>query len=133
MTYIITTTYTNFLIIILILFILTLVCIRIALGHFLILLLFLDFLLILVICVFAWQVAATLPAGCHDILSGYLADFNNQVTTYTTEDIRPVININGYSFALLTLGVAAADTAVGLGLFIIYYKATGEISIKNNV
>lgn len=41
-------------------------------------------------------------------------------------------NYDGYSLSLLVLGVAAADTAVGLGLFIIYYKATGETSIKNN-
>ena len=37
-----------------------------------------------------------------------------------------------YSFAIFLLGVAASDTAVGLGLFIVYFKATGEVSIKDN-
>jgi NADH:ubiquinone oxidoreductase subunit K len=36
----------------------------------------------------------------------------------------------GYSYGLLILGIAAADTAVGLGLFLVYHKATNSISIK---
>lgn len=36
----------------------------------------------------------------------------------------------GYSSALLILGVAAADTAVGLGLFILYFKTTNKVSIQ---
>lgn len=36
----------------------------------------------------------------------------------------------GYNYALLLLGVAAADTAVGLGLFILYFKTSGAVSIK---
>lgn len=35
----------------------------------------------------------------------------------------------GYNYALLLIGVAAADTAVGLGLFILYYKTQGSVSI----
>ena len=35
----------------------------------------------------------------------------------------------GYSYALLLLGVAATDTALGLGLFILQFKATGKVSI----
>ena len=31
-------------------------------------------------------------------------------------------NAIGYSYALILLGVAAADTAVGLGLFILFFK-----------
>lgn len=38
----------------------------------------------------------------------------------------------GYNYALIVLGIAAADTAVGLGLFILYYKATSRVSIKEN-
>ncbi len=36
----------------------------------------------------------------------------------------------GYSYALIILGVAAADTAVGLGLFILFFKTTNNVSIK---
>jgi NADH-quinone oxidoreductase subunit K len=36
----------------------------------------------------------------------------------------------GYSYALVILGVAAADTAVGLGLFILFFKTTNNVSIK---
>lgn len=36
----------------------------------------------------------------------------------------------GYSFGLLIIGVAAADTAIGLGLFILYYKSTGKYLIN---
>jgi len=35
----------------------------------------------------------------------------------------------GYSFALIVLGIAASDTAIGLGLFILYYRATNRVSI----
>lgn len=35
----------------------------------------------------------------------------------------------GYIYALLLLGVAATDTALGLGLFILYFKATGQVSV----
>jgi NADH:ubiquinone oxidoreductase subunit K len=44
-------------------------------------------------------------------------------TQITTEVI-------GYNYALLLLGVAASDTAVGLGLFILYYKTQGVVSIN---
>jgi len=37
----------------------------------------------------------------------------------------------GYSYALIILGVAAADTAVGLGLFILFFKTTNKVSIKD--
>lgn len=37
----------------------------------------------------------------------------------------------GYIAALIVIGVAAADTAIGLGLFILYYKATNQVSIEN--
>lgn len=40
---------------------------------------------------------------------------------------------SGYVAAVLVLGVAAADTAVGLGLFILYFKATNLVSIKNKI
>jgi NADH:ubiquinone oxidoreductase subunit K len=36
----------------------------------------------------------------------------------------------GYIYALLLLGVAATDTALGLGLFILYFKATGKTAIS---
>ena len=36
----------------------------------------------------------------------------------------------GYAMALLLLGVAAADTAVGLGLFMVYYKTTQLTSLS---
>jgi NADH-quinone oxidoreductase subunit K len=39
-------------------------------------------------------------------------------------------NSIGYSYALIILGVAAADTAVGLGLFILFFKTTNNVSIK---
>jgi NADH:ubiquinone oxidoreductase subunit K len=39
-------------------------------------------------------------------------------------------NSIGYSHALLILGIAAADTAVGLGLFLVYHKATNSVSIR---
>jgi NADH-quinone oxidoreductase subunit K len=39
-------------------------------------------------------------------------------------------NSIGYSYALLILGIAAADTAVGLGLFLVYHKATNSVSIR---
>jgi NADH:ubiquinone oxidoreductase subunit K len=35
----------------------------------------------------------------------------------------------GYIYALLLLGVAATDTALGLGLFILYFKSTGRVSV----
>lgn len=38
----------------------------------------------------------------------------------------------GYNYALLVFGIAAADTAVGLGLFILYYKTTNNVSINDN-
>ena len=38
-------------------------------------------------------------------------------------------NSIGYSYALICLVVAAAETSIGLGLFILYYKSTGKISI----
>lgn len=37
----------------------------------------------------------------------------------------------GYSYALIILGVAAADTAVGLGLFILFFKTTNKVSITD--
>jgi NADH-quinone oxidoreductase subunit K len=37
----------------------------------------------------------------------------------------------GYISAIIVIGVAAADTAVGLGLFILYYKTTNQVSIEN--
>ena len=43
------------------------------------------------------------------------------------------LNPIGYISALVILGVAAADTAVGLGLFILYFKSTNQISIENNL
>lgn len=39
----------------------------------------------------------------------------------------------GYNYALLVFGIAAADTAVGLGLFILYYKTTNNVSINDNM
>lgn len=36
----------------------------------------------------------------------------------------------GYNYALLLLGVAAADTAVGIGLFILYFKTHGVVDLK---
>jgi len=41
-------------------------------------------------------------------------------------------NSSGYSFAVLCLVIAAAETTIGLGLFILYYKSTGKTSIINN-
>ena len=38
----------------------------------------------------------------------------------------------GYISAVIVLGVAAADTAVGLGLFILYFRSTQTISIIGN-
>ena len=35
----------------------------------------------------------------------------------------------GYSYALIILGVAAADTAIGLGLFVLYFKTQGLVSL----
>lgn len=35
----------------------------------------------------------------------------------------------GYSYALIVLGVAAADTAIGLGLFVLYFKTQGLVSL----
>jgi|GEM_PF-5966015 len=40
-------------------------------------------------------------------------------------------NCIGYSYAIITLGVAAADTAVGLGLFVLFFKATGDVSVTD--
>lgn len=37
----------------------------------------------------------------------------------------------GYISAIIILGVAAADTAIGLGLFILYFKNTGRVSIED--
>lgn len=45
---------------------------------------------------------------------------------YTLLTNNPV----GYCNALIILGVAAADTAVGLGLFILFFKTTNSVSIK---
>ena len=36
----------------------------------------------------------------------------------------------GYCYGLLLIGVAAADTAVGLGLFIMFFKATGAVDAR---
>jgi len=36
----------------------------------------------------------------------------------------------GYDYALLVLGIAAADTSVGLGLCILYFKASGSVAIN---
>jgi NADH:ubiquinone oxidoreductase subunit K len=36
----------------------------------------------------------------------------------------------GYDYALLILGIAAADTSVGLGLCILYFKASGAVGIN---
>ena len=41
-------------------------------------------------------------------------------------------NSVGYNYALIILGLAASDTAVALGLVIIYFKATENVSINNN-
>lgn len=35
----------------------------------------------------------------------------------------------GYVYALIVLGVAAADTAVGLGLFVLFFKTRGVVSL----
>jgi NADH:ubiquinone oxidoreductase subunit K len=35
----------------------------------------------------------------------------------------------GFIYALLLIGVAATDTAVGLGLFILYFKTSNKVSI----
>ena len=35
----------------------------------------------------------------------------------------------GFIYGILILGVAAADTAVGLGLFILFFKTTNKVSI----
>jgi NADH-quinone oxidoreductase subunit K len=43
------------------------------------------------------------------------------------------LNPIGYIAALIVLGVAAADTAIGLGLFILYFRSTNEISIENSL
>jgi NADH:ubiquinone oxidoreductase subunit K len=40
-----------------------------------------------------------------------------------------VVGPEGYIYAFFILGTAAADTAVGLGLFILYYKSTGSVSL----
>jgi NADH-quinone oxidoreductase subunit K len=39
----------------------------------------------------------------------------------------------GYITALIVIGVAAADTAIGLGLFILYFRSTNQVSIENIV
>ena len=39
----------------------------------------------------------------------------------------------GYNYALLVFGIAAADTAVGLGLFILFFKTTSNVSINDNI
>ena len=38
-------------------------------------------------------------------------------------------NILGYNYALILLGIAASETAVGLGLFILSYKASQNVFI----
>jgi len=35
-----------------------------------------------------------------------------------------------YGYSLIILCIAAADTAVGLGLFISFYKLTGAVSVE---
>lgn len=35
----------------------------------------------------------------------------------------------GYSYALIILGVAAADTAIGLGLFVLFFKTKGIVAL----
>jgi NADH:ubiquinone oxidoreductase subunit K len=37
----------------------------------------------------------------------------------------------GYNYALLIFGIAAADTAVGLGLFILFFKTTNNVSVND--
>jgi NADH:ubiquinone oxidoreductase subunit K len=39
------------------------------------------------------------------------------------------INALGYVYALLLIGVAATDTALGIGLFILYFKSTGQVAL----
>ncbi len=79
-----------------------LVGVLIASDHFLILLLFLDLLVIVPIIIIVLH------------------------STVRRADYQ------GYAFAMFLLSVAASDTAVGLGLFIVYFKATGKTSIKEN-
>jgi len=45
---------------------------------------------------------------------------------YTIVFYNPI----GYDYALLILGIAAADTSVGLGLCILYFKASGSVGIN---
>jgi NADH:ubiquinone oxidoreductase subunit K len=41
-------------------------------------------------------------------------------------------NFSGYAYVLIIFGIAAVETAIGLGLFVIYYKCTNNFSIKDN-
>jgi NADH:ubiquinone oxidoreductase subunit K len=43
------------------------------------------------------------------------------------------INLLGYNLALLLLAVGAAETAIGLGIFIVYFKSTRDASILTKI
>lgn len=90
-----------FIIFVVIFFIICALLLVVAIKHFILVLIFLDLLLLANIMLF--------------IGIGTLIGFE--------------IVALGYNYALLILAVAAADTAVGLGLCILYYKATGRVEI----
>ena len=56
------------------------------------------------------------------LLSSLLIFVMYTICTYQT---------TGYSYALLVFSIAAADTAVGLGLFILLFKTTNKLSIND--
>jgi len=46
--------------------------------------------------------------------------------------LENLIFIDFYGYSLIMLSIAAADTAVGLGLFISFYKITGAVIVDSN-
>lgn len=45
--------------------------------------------------------------------------------------IENIYCLTNYGYTLLILSLAAADTAVGLGLFVCFYKITGITTLGN--
>jgi NADH-quinone oxidoreductase subunit K len=90
-----------FMVILFIFFLSCALLVVVSLKHFILTLLFLDLLLLANVLLFMF------------------VGFENGIGA----------KILGYNYALVVLGVAAADTAVGLGLGILYYKATGKVSL----
>jgi NADH:ubiquinone oxidoreductase subunit K len=87
---------------------------------------FMSFFLVSLFCVFFTRRHVILVLIFLDIL---LLTSILMLVVYSLSSEQTV----GYNYALLLLGVAAADTAVGLGLFMLFYKTkrvTGFIPKK---